>query len=360
MITIVGAGPVGCHAASLLASEGNDVCVLEEHKEIGKPVQCTGIVTSSIRDVVTVRKEFLVNKLRKVRVHAPNGRTVDVAINDIVIDRTAFDRHIADKAAKSGAKILTGRKVEGIKQEKGRFKITGLKENADVLIGADGPASVVSRFMGNPMPKFFVGMQALVKMPVEKDVYSVWFGNEFPGFFGWVVPENEGIARVGIAAVRNPSLVFHRFLKKFSDLKVVEMQGGLIPIYNPSLTLQKENSYLVGDAATQVKATTGGGLVPGIKAAECLAKAIINGTSYTQELRSVERELKMSLLLRKMLCRFNDKDYNELIEILGDENMQQVLKKNNRDSPSKLILSALIKQPKLLFFARTIFRAKCL
>ena len=47
MIIIVGAGPVGCYAASLLA-EKNKVIVLEEHAKPGLPIQCTGIVTNNI------------------------------------------------------------------------------------------------------------------------------------------------------------------------------------------------------------------------------------------------------------------------------------------------------------------------
>ena len=49
MISIIGAGPSGSHLACLL-SKHDDVNVYEEHSEIGKPVQCTGLVTSSIKD----------------------------------------------------------------------------------------------------------------------------------------------------------------------------------------------------------------------------------------------------------------------------------------------------------------------
>ena len=48
MIAIVGAGPAGSYLGHLLAKEGKDVCIFEEHSRIGSPVQCTGIVTHSI------------------------------------------------------------------------------------------------------------------------------------------------------------------------------------------------------------------------------------------------------------------------------------------------------------------------
>ena len=39
-VIIVGAGPVGGRAATLLSQEGLSVLLLEEHKEIGRPFQC--------------------------------------------------------------------------------------------------------------------------------------------------------------------------------------------------------------------------------------------------------------------------------------------------------------------------------
>ena len=56
MITIVGAGPAGSYLAYLLVKKGEDVTIIEEHENIGNPVQCTGIVTDSIEKYVTLPK----------------------------------------------------------------------------------------------------------------------------------------------------------------------------------------------------------------------------------------------------------------------------------------------------------------
>ncbi len=372
MITIIGAGPVGCHAAALLAKKGRQVRVFEEHGSIGRPVQCTGIVTKSISEVLRLRNEFIVNRLRYARLHAPDGGSVDIKTRDVVIDRARFDNHIAEQAKKNGAEILLNSRVTGIRRSsdgksKGRkIKIRIADKNrrkirvdeTDILVGADGPKSLVSRFIGNKMPEFWVGVQAVVKMPVDARTYSVYFGDDIPGFFGWVVPENESRARVGIATTRNPNTVFKRFIKRFGKCKIMEMQGGLIPRYDPRTRLYDDDIYVVGDAATQVKATTGGGLVPGMKAAECMTRTIFGNKSYARELAGVSRELATSLLLRKMLDRFDEHDYNRLIEICGSEKMKNVLDKDDRDRPSKIVFKSLIKEPKLLLFMKTLFRAK--
>lgn len=366
MITIIGAGPVGSHAARLLARTGKEVLVVEEHGAIGRPVQCTGIVTKSISEIVRLRDEFVVNRLRKVRLHAPDKSYAEARINDIVIDRTRFDRHLADKAIKSGAKVILNNRASAV-QEKDKIKklkVTDPKTkkarviHTDILIGADGPNSIVSKYIGNNKPDFWVGVQAVVDMPVEKKTYEVYFGNEIPGFFGWVVPENRNRARVGIATTRNPKQVFERFMKRFGKHRVIEMQGGLIPKYDPKLRVQQGTNYIVGDAATQVKATTGGGLVPGLHAAECLARSINKGTEYKKELRYVEKELKMSLLLRSMLDRFNEKDYSRLVSIAGSGSIKKILDKEDRDRPSRIVFKSVIKEPRLLLFAKTLLRAK--
>ena len=66
MITIVGCGAAGSYLAYLLAKRGKDVTIIEEHKKIGSPVQCTGIVTSSIENFIKLRKGIVANRLNKV------------------------------------------------------------------------------------------------------------------------------------------------------------------------------------------------------------------------------------------------------------------------------------------------------
>lgn len=367
MISIIGGGPAGCHAAKLLAEAGKEVRLIEEHPSIGRPVQCTGIVTQSMNRIIRLRKDLIVNRPRKAILHSPDGSTAEIKTTDIVIDRKRFDAHLAEKAEKKGVRILLNTKLTGIRRrDDSRIKIR-LKDNkkkksrieeTKTLIGADGPKSLVSRSMGNNMTRYWVGVQALVKMPVDARTYSVYFGDELPGFFGWSVPEDENMARVGIATTRNPNAVFKKFIRRFEKCKVLEMQGGLIPRHDPGATLQDGNIFIVGDAAAQVKATTGGGLVPGMKAAECLAKAIIEKRSYPRELKGVRRELLTSLLLRNMMDRFKEEDYNRLIRICSERKIKQTLNKEDRDSPTRLVFKSLIRKPELLLFMKTLLRAK--
>jgi geranylgeranyl reductase family protein len=372
MISIIGAGPVGSYTARLLAEQGKNVQLFEEHREPGRPVQCTGIVTKSLEEIVKLRKEFVVNKLKNVKIYAPNGESICLKTEDVVIDRAEFDKHLARKAEERGAKIFLNSRVEAIKSvgEYKKLKIYRKAEDnnktkivkSQTVIGADGPNSLVSRFLGNKKPKFWAGVQATVKTQTDKNTYSVYFEKKIPGFFGWVVPENEETARIGIATTR-PIASFKKFVKKACNgekYKIKEMQGGLIPKYNPNTLLEKNNVFVVGDAATQVKATTGGGLVPGLKAAECLSKSIMTGRRYERLLWGVNAQLRGSLLIRNTLDHFEEEDYNKLIQLIKNKPVENILNKESRDEPLKLLFKLLLKEPRLLLFGKVLCRAKCL
>ena len=102
-ISVIGGGCIGSYSAYLL-SKNFDVSLFEEHKIIGEPVQCTGIVTKKINDVIKLPKDVVVNKLKYAKVHSPDGNILKIKANDIVIDRAGFDKFLYKKAVDNGVK----------------------------------------------------------------------------------------------------------------------------------------------------------------------------------------------------------------------------------------------------------------
>ena len=105
MITIVGAGPAGTYLGYLLAKEGKKVIILENHGIVGKPVQCTGIVTHSIEKFFKLKKEVIAKRLNKVIVVSKSMK-IDVKLDEIVMWRDKFDQFLGDMAQAQGVKIL--------------------------------------------------------------------------------------------------------------------------------------------------------------------------------------------------------------------------------------------------------------
>jgi len=353
MIVIIGAGPVGCFLGGLLAKSGKDVSIYEEHSIIGKPVHCTGIVTEELGKLIEVKKEFVVNRLSKVKIFSKNSK-IELPANDVVLDRAKFDQYLARYAVKHGANLYLEHKFLGIDGSSAVFADKSnkiIKIKADVIIGADGPLSDAAK--SNMMfgkRDFYFGMQARAKGKYCKKAYEVYFGSICPGFFAWIVPESEKVARIGVASRTQTKSIFNRFLhlKKIQKKDIIDFQAGLIPVYNKKTTCQKDNVFLVGDAACQVKATTGGGIVPGLKAARILADCIIENKSYKKELKKLNKELLLHLRIRKILNKFSDADYNKLLKIMGSKKMSIFFNKYDRDNPKKLVFKAVFAKPELL------------
>lgn len=363
MITIIGAGPAGSYLGYLLAKRGKEVAIVEEHETIGKPVQCTGIVTHSFEKFFKLKNEVIAKRLNKVIVISKNNK-ISVNVDEIVMWRDLFDQFVADMARKAGAKILLNHKFIGFNgnnsikiKDKKNDKIKEIK--ADITIGADGPYSAVAKAAGmNSNSKNYIGMQAKVKInDLDESAFETYFGTDFPNFFGWCVPESEDTARLGVGCFENAHDYFYKFLKSRTGKDdVICWESGLIPLYNPKKIIQKDNIYLIGDAATQVKATTGGGIIPSLKAAQTLCDCIINSKDYNKEFKKHSgKELLLHLRIRNILNKFSDKDYDRLLSLMNLEKVRKILKKYDRDTPIPLVANLLLKEPRFLLFSKVLF-----
>lgn len=348
MIHIVGAGPAGSYSAYLLAKLGHKTTLYEENKRPGTPVQCTGIVTTSIEKILRLNKSSVLNRISKVRIHSPEGSSVSLNLKNqnLILDRSKFDENLADMAEKEGTKLILGKKW--------KKNTTNLKKE-DYLIGADGPKSDVAKSYGlYGKRKFWMGTQATVKIKNDNTVEFY----PYLGTIAWLVPVNEETARIGVMARNNPAPILKHLMKKIApNAKTISRQGGLIPEYLPSLKTQKKNIFLIGDAATQVKATTGGGIIQSLRAAICLANSIKNKTSYQKAWKKeLGLDLWIHLKIRNLLDKFKEKDYNQLINTFNKERNKKVIEKFDRDYPSSFILKLLLGEPSLIKYPFYILR----
>ncbi|MBI2148211.1 NAD(P)/FAD-dependent oxidoreductase, partial [Candidatus Woesearchaeota archaeon] len=233
MISIIGGGPAGSHLAYLLAKNNHEVQVYEEHKIIGNPIQCSGVITPALDQVLKIRKEIIVNKINKFRFYSPNGKFFEVKIKpDYVFDRGKLDRYIASLAIEEGVKFIT-KKFLGFERKENKIKMRfndGFSET-EILVGADGPYSQVAKSAGlfNDR-KFITGMQARAKIKYhEKDTTDIFLGY---GEFGWLIPEDEYTARIGIVSEKNPTEEFNALMKR-CNAEFIGYQSGMIPLHNP-------------------------------------------------------------------------------------------------------------------------------
>lgn len=324
-IVIVGAGPVGCRIGELLSKKGLRVLILEEHSEIGEPVQCAGLVSHRIFDLSEASEDVVVNVVKKARFFSHDGSYIELKHKKpvYVIDREKFDKELAKKAQDAGVKIKTTKFV-GYEKDKDCVKVKSTKGTfqTKVLVGADGPSSSVARASGLKLPeKMLIGVQSTISSKFNPDHVELWFSSEFaPGFFSWVIPEGKRQARVGLATTKNVKGRFKKFLKKRFDKSVKERSklAGVIRfgLIDDSVT---ERVLLVGDAASQVKPFSGGGLIYGLTGAKfatdacikCLEEDRYDHRFLKENYDDVWKKelagpIKKGLLLNKMIHSFSD------------------------------------------------------
>ena len=291
-VSVVGGGPAGAVCARGLAEAGLNAAVLEEHSRPGVPVKCSGLISLSGLDALGIDYSRAVqNRLHGAIIHAPGGTTMTVGngkARAAAVDRAVLDELLLDAAEGAGAEIHLNERVRD----------PSLLD-ARVVVGADGPGSLVASRGGfPPISDFAVCMQADysgLRLETRERLHMFLSNARYPGFFGWVIPTGSDTARVGLGVhtiisrergaeggtSERVDALFARFLLGdaapfIEGAKRESTLAGAIPLA-PRAETVRGSTLLVGDAAGQVKATTGGGVVFGAVAAKSAARCIASG-----------------------------------------------------------------------------------
>lgn len=359
-VAIIGASTSGLHAAELLASAGRNVGVYERRPDLDA-ARRTLIVTPAFGRVVDVPDEAVLHRLTYLDLRAGQKEaTVELRDPDLIVERSFLIRHWAERAKEAGAEINLGTSLTSITgTDDGaelRFSGEGSDErtvSARHVIGADGAASTVAQSSGmRPAPRVPL-MQAEVRLPEGWDprVTQVWF-DDTTRFFYWLIPESETHGVVGLAAGNGDPIrpTLEATLERM-DLEALDYQSAQIALYHPKLKRQTKlgeaSIFLIGDAAGDVKVSTVGGTVTGLRAAQAVSEHILTGRSLGALTRSLQWELRMHWYLRFFLERLDTDGYEQLV---GNVNpaMVKLLAENDRDRLHLWAWKLPFKQPRLL------------
>lgn len=379
-VAIVGAGPIGGHIAQLIAQKGYLTSIIEEHHTIGLPMNCAGLISPRVLDLISISTSNLIeNTIKGAHIHSPSGEVLTIG-GDIkqalVINRTIFDQKLIQKAENSGVYINTGSKVIHTKKENNTISITTTnkktnktsKIQSSIVIGADGPHSTIRKQFNFPEPKEFlrsIGAE-VEQIHLDPHFVEIFLGrNIAPGFFAWAIPTNkQGThARIGLCIEKQAPFTlkcyFNTLLKHplLKDVKIPKYSGGMIPLGALKKTTL-DNVLLVGDAAAQVKPTSGGGIYPGLVCAKKCSDVVLDALqlndcsnkklmpyhhNWTEELG---KELSFGMSFRRIFKKLDDKHINNYIKKLNQpKNIDIVNTYGDIDFPSKLIFPLLKKNP---------------
>jgi geranylgeranyl reductase family protein len=363
-VLIVGAGPVGTTYARYMAEKGFKVGIIEKKTRVGVPLQCAGLLGKQIKEVNLLPPEIIINPFYGAYLYSPSNHILKVSKNKpeaFVVDRVGYDQYLAEKAVEAGAELYLKNNVRDIDVKSGQIEIKNGLNNfkGKVIVGADGHNSVIASKITAQLQlnNSLHAAQFLVDFPRDlfdtNYVHLQAYASTAPGFI-WMIPLTNTQARVGIFGSYNYHTL-NEILKtymdsklKFNGYKIVKKYQGKIPVYNSKKEIVKNNILLLGDAASQVKPTTGGGLIMGFKcaqiAAETTEKALENDdVNLLKEYETIYRknfksELKTQLMVQKIFKSLSDDDLDHMFIKLKEEGAEDVISDHGEmDDQSPLV-----------------------
>ena len=350
-VIIVGAGPAGSSAANELASLGHSVAVFEGKSAPGLNVCCTGIISTECFHSLGLSTDVILTSAKSAKFFSPSGRCLRLQTEDVqayVVDRPLFDEAMASKARSQGVQYFFSSPVTDIIPGKDRIQAETLRGgtrevfNARAVILANGCRPRLPRRLGlGKIKSFFVGAQAEVEVKGIDEV-EVHFGRKIaPGSFAWLVPISADKAYVGLLAASCAKLHLRRFLNSLfrrgrTTGEEVEIKQKAIPLGTLARTYG-DRLLVIGDAAGQVKPTTGGGICFGHLGAKIAAgvldEALNSGNLTAGQLARYQKqwkakmgkELSRGYLARWAYARLSDRQIERIFNILDSSGAAEAL-----------------------------------
>jgi len=273
-VIVIGAGIAGSYTAGELARLGYSVAVMEKNPEPGYKTSCTGIISPACLDMLPGSFSAIQREARSATIFSPSGNSIRIeraSTQAFILDRSALDRLMAQKAGENGVDYFFSTLTTGFRSDERCLyvKATRGTESLDLparaTVIACGTAAGLTRQLGmGQISEYSQGAQADVdcKNIDEVEVYS---GRHIaPGFFAWLVPTVPGRAKAGLLCSKNPGPAINNFLSLLEGQDKIlpathNISFGAIPL-KPLARTYADRILVVGDAAGQVKPTTGGGI----------------------------------------------------------------------------------------------------
>jgi digeranylgeranylglycerophospholipid reductase len=377
---VVGAGPAGILAAKCVAERGFSVQVFEEHPSIGEPSHCAGLVSvEGLRRLgVEPHGSFIQGTVYGGRVYAPNGEHMEIRDRKpraYVVDRAAFDRRLYGEAVDAGVEFTLSERVEALEFNGGRASL-GLRGGIvepTVIIDAEGPGARLLNEAGHDTGQrgLISGFNVEVEgVEVDPGIVELWFGEDLAeGFFAWVIPTGDDTARCGLASRGDGLSNLKGFLKnRFGVVPPAKVRAGRVCTGGPVQRTVYSNVLLVGDAAGQVKPTTGGGVVLGGLCA-CIAGDVasehLSGEEKLSRYDKLWREkygseFRSMLALRGLMNGLGDERLNRVLHAFKEEGLQakaqSLLERGDIDMQAGVIREALTDPAMLAALVRSLGR----
>ena len=288
-VLIIGAGPSGLRAARRLAESGLQVRVLDKKPAVGRDIVCTGIIGWRSFNTYGLDPSSILGDMKTVRMVSPAGTSIlydHPTSFACVVDRELFDGALAREARSAGAAIETGVRVDEARVLPDRVEADAQGPGGEpagyaarFLILASGVDHGLQKKLGLGYAREYLHGAQVETDAAHDDVTTLMVGREAaPGGFAWSVPAGPGRVRIGLVSRRACRPELERMIDKIvgegadrpnpAAIKTRPIAQGLLD------RTCADRVVAIGEAAGQVKTTTGGGIAYGLLGAEIAADVV--------------------------------------------------------------------------------------
>jgi len=366
-VIVVGAGPAGSRVAQRLGQLGYSVVVVEKNPRPGDDICCTGILGQECLSAFGLDNGLVLRQASSASFLSPSGEYLRLCRQSpvaAVVDRARLNVHLAEIAEASGAGYLFGAKAGDISiQPDGvEVRVNGQAEErvlkAKAAVIATGFGSTLPARLGlGEIKQFVLGAQAEVAINGVDEV-EVYFDQKLtPGGFAWLVPTTDGRGLVGLLTRGQADSSLENLLEILTARgKIaadrVDPSYDVVPL-KPLPRTYADRVLVVGEAAGQVKATTGGGIYYGLLCADIAAGVLQRSldaddfsaealAAYEEAWRArLNRELTIGYWARTLLANLTNSHIDRLFRLAGKEGLPELISNGNGfsfDWHSRLLL----------------------
>lgn len=291
-VIIVGAGPAGLRCAEALEHSGLSILLLEKNEEPGHKI-CAGGITRKGTEVFNIPDTVVEHKVKNFVLHSRHYEQSKTWPEAIIytVDRLEFGKWQLQRLNDSKITYRNNAKVTDIIHNK--VVINSTEEiGFRFLVGADGPVSVVRKYLNIPVDKILTTIQYLIPLNAVKPLLEIYLDSRFfHSWYGWNFPHRHHIA-VGTCANAqqvNGNKIKERFAgwldKNGFDISNAIYQS--YPINYDFRGLQFNNIFLAGEAAGMASGLTGEGIYQSLISGELVAAMIISENDYEHKMRNI-------------------------------------------------------------------------
>ncbi len=297
-VAVIGGGPAGAFAASLLARAGRQVTLFDERLAWEKP--CGGAVTRKALDAYPfLRENGEPKKIVRECELAAGGSRIRFPLRDpiYIYSRLTLNRLLLDRARDAGCQVIRQR-ITAVSGRAGDWRLQSPSQEyaAGFVVLATGARNP---FRGFGLPDSAQDGATTVGyfVPGTQETMEIEFPAKYPGYL-WVFPRGDHMS-VGICGplLAEPTRVMRERLEQYMQRRGISSTGA--QLFSHRLPLQSRRSWRklspagpgwagIGDAAGLVDPITGEGIYYALRSAELMAECYLAGSleSYPRRLRS--------------------------------------------------------------------------